>query len=321
MRTSSEAGTGGIVTLTPNPALDITLHVDGIRWGETHRVPTATSRAGGKGLNVARVAHQQGYTVLAVAPVGGANGRQFTVDLEASGVPHRLLEVAVETRRTFALVDTRTDQTSIFNEFGSPLSGPEWDALIGEVEKSLDDGAGALVVSGSLPGEAPPLFYAPLIELAHARGIPAVIDTSGSGLLEAAKAGADLLKPNREELQDATGISDPAAASRELLRLGARRVLTSEGGEGMLAFDAGIPTTFWKARLPAPLRGNPTGAGDAAVAAAAVELATGSASLTSILRAASSWSAAAVLMPVAGEISPHYEQLARQLIVTEEVLA
>ena len=323
MTTASEAGTARIITVTPNPALDITLHVDGIRLGETHRVPRGTSRAGGKGLNVARVAHQQGHEVLAIAPVGGPTGRQLTTELEAAGVPHRLVPVAAETRRTFALVDTRTDQTSIFNEFGSPLSVSEWEALSREVEQSLGDGAvgppgpEALVVSGSLPGEAPPQFHTTLIELAHTRGIPALIDTSGPGLLEAAKAGADLLKPNREELHEATGIRDPVLASQELLRLGARQVLTSAGAEGMLAFDAETPSKFWTARLPHPLKGNPTGAGDAAVAAAAVQLALGSGSIRSILRAASSWSAAAVLMPVAGQISPLYEQLAHQLILTE----
>ena len=57
--------------------------------------------------------------------------------------------------------------------------------------------------------------------------------------------------------------------------------------------------------------------GDAAVSAAAVALAGGETGLLEILRAATAWSAAAVLMPGAGEISPRYTELAQKLIITE----
>jgi 1-phosphofructokinase family hexose kinase len=317
---------GRIITVTPNPALDVTYHVDGIRLGETHRVAAGADRAGGKGLNVARVVHQQGYPVLAIAPVGGHNGRLLTAEMRASGVPHRLVPVAAHTRRTITLVDTRSGQTSIFNEFGAALAASEWDALAGGIEQSLNHTRpeapppAVLVASGSLPAEAPDGFFAALVRLAHSHGIPAVIDTSGPGILEAARAGADLLKPNRDELQEATGIPDPVIASQELLRLGARRILVSAGEEGMLAFDAEAPSVFWAARLPRPLQGNPTGAGDAAVAAAAVELSSGEASIRSILQSATSWSAAAVLMPVAGQISPRYRELEQELIMTERAV-
>ena len=40
-----------IVTVTPNPALDLTWHVDRLETGETHRADAGVSRAGGKGLN------------------------------------------------------------------------------------------------------------------------------------------------------------------------------------------------------------------------------------------------------------------------------
>lgn len=314
---------GRVITVTPNPALDLTYHVNGVRLGETHRVPTGTDRAGGKGLNVARVIHQQGYPVLAIAPVGGENGRQFSSELTVSGVPHKFIPVTAETRRTITMVDTRSGQTSIFNECGSSLAAGEWSALTGEIEQQLNQSRweysapGALVASGSLPPGAPPAFIEGQVRLAHSYGYLAVIDTSGPGILEAARAGADLLKPNLEELGEATGMRDPVLAAQELLRLGARRILVSAGEDGMLAFDAGTPSVFWAARLPHPLQGNPTGAGDAAVAAAAVKLASGEESIRSMLRSATSWSAAAVLMPAAGQISSRYVELERELIITE----
>ncbi|WP_427131529.1 1-phosphofructokinase family hexose kinase [Pseudarthrobacter sp. S9] len=314
-----------IVTVTPNPALDVTYHVNGIHLGQTHRVSPPLERAGGKGLNVARVAHQMGHPALAVAPAGGASGTVFRTELEASGVPHRLIPVTANTRRSIAFVDTARDMTSIFNEHGLPLLLSEWQSLAAAVAETLDgspDGTAprcaVLVGSGSLPAHAPEDFYPELVRLAHRHGIPAIIDTSGRGILDAARAGADLLKPNHQELMDATGEMDLHRAARHILDLGARTVLVSAGAEGMYAFTAQAPDIHWRARLPQPLTGNPTGAGDAAVAAAAVALASGESHPEAILRAATAWSAAAVLMPAAGEISPRHAEVARQLIVTRE---
>lgn len=315
-----------VLTVTPNPAVDVTYTVAGISLGSSHRVPTPLYRAGGKGLNVSRVAHQLGHPTLAIATVGGPSGEQFRQDLESSGILHHLVPVAAATRRTIALVDTAADSTtSIFNEAGPALGAAEWQALAAAVVDNLGgvqtpDGVrrpGVLVGSGSLPDQAPADFYPALVALAHAAGVPAIIDTSGSGILAAARAGADLLKPNNHELMEAVGERDLVSAARKLMDLGARRVLVSVGEEGMLAFSADAPGTYLQAKLPAPLSGNPTGAGDAAVSAAAVALANGETELREILRQATAWSAAAVLMPGAGEISPQHTELAKQLIITD----
>ncbi|UYY82699.1 hexose kinase [Arthrobacter sp. YA7-1] len=311
-----------VITVTPNPAIDLSYHVAGITSGASHRVAAPLSRAGGKGLNVARVAHQLGHPVLALAPSGGAAGAEFAAELRSSGVPHRLIPVAADTRRSIALVDTVGGETSIFNEEGSPLQPSEWQALAAAVVDALHidnpDGqsAGVLVGSGSLPPGAPADFYPALVRLAHDAGIPAVVDTSGPGIVAAARAGADLLKPNNHELLEATGESSLDVAARRLIALGAKTVLVSAGAEGMLAFHDAAPGGYWSARLPEPLSGNPTGAGDAGVAAAAVALADGITDIPTILRRATAWSAAAVLMPAAGEISPLYADLEDQLILS-----
>ncbi|SEE60305.1 hypothetical protein SAMN04489740_1890 [Arthrobacter alpinus] len=314
-----------VLTVTANPAVDVTYAVPGIHLGSSHRVPAPLNRAGGKGLNVSRVAYQLGHPTLAIATVGGSTGEQLRADLEAAGILHQLVPVAMPTRRTIALVDTAEgNSTSIFNEIGPALAAAEWQALAAAVVDNLagvqtPDGVrrpGVLVGSGSLPEQAPADFYPALVALAHAAGVPAIIDTSGSGILAAAKAGADLLKPNNHELKEAVGETDLVAAARKLMSLGAKRVLVSVGEEGMLAFSEDTPG-YIQAKLPAPLSGNPTGAGDAAVSAAAVALANGATELREILIQATAWSAAAVLMPGAGEISPEYAQLATQLIITD----
>lgn len=325
---------GTIVTVTANPAVDLTYAVPRLVPGSSHRVGEPLLRAGGKGLNVARVLNQAGYRTVAVAPVGGLSGSEFRDELVASGVPHALTTTAAATRRSMAFVDREAGQTSIFNEAGRPLSDTEWGALRAALEAQLD-GAGALVGSGSLPEGAPADFYPSLVRRAREQGIPSIIDTSGDALLAAADAGADLLKPNHHELLAATGATTLDDGARQLLSRGAGAVVVSCGEDGMALHRTRRPT-LW-ASLPR-VDGNPTGAGDAAVAALAVVLASSATSAAGVaatdidadtdtdaasdqgdetlLRLATAWSAAAVLMPAAGELHASFPELVAAVTIT-----
>jgi len=301
-----------ILTVTPNPALDLTWRVDRLIEGGTHRADAGAARAGGKGLNVARVAHAEGADVLAVTTTGGRVGQEFAAELGASGVPHALVPVVAETRRSIAVVDESLGDTTIINERGSNPTDPEWAALLAEVVERLP-GTRVLVVSGSVPPGAPDSLLPMLIAVGRDAGVPVIVDTSGPALLRAADAGATVLKPNAAELVEATGITDPVAGARSLIARGTELVLLSLGAEGMLAVTA---SALVHARLDEPLAGNPTGAGDAGVAACAVLYAEGVRDPEQILRRATAWSAAAVLTPLAGDISPRWTELEQQLLLS-----
>lgn len=310
-----------IITVTPNPALDLTWHVAEIVHGGTHRAEAGRARAGGKGLNVARVAHAQGAPVTAITTAGGATGEEFAAELDAAGVPHVLVPVTASTRRSIALVDETRGDTTIVNEYGVAPSDAEWGALQDAVGDALADAAGVLVISGSLPPGAPDGLLPALIAQGREAGAIVIADTSGPALLAAADAGASVLKPNEHELGEATGLEDPVDGARELLRRGAELVLVSLGAEGMLAVSAasGSPAPEVRvlhARLHTALAGNPTGAGDAGVAACAVLMDAGIRDPEQILRRATAWSAAAVLMPLAGDIHPTWPDLEAAVTVT-----
>lgn len=301
-----------ILTVTPNPALDLTWHVDALTVGGTHRADAGASRAGGKGLNVARVAHAQGAPVRAITTVGGATGEEFADELRASGVLHALVPVAGATRRSIAIVDAALGDTTIVNERGVNPSDAEWAELVAAVVDAVPS-AGVLVLSGSLPPGAPESLLPVLITVGRDAGASVIVDTSGPALLRAADAGATVLKPNRAELAEATGIADPVEAARSLIARGTELVLLSLGPDGMLAVTA---SDLLHARLDVPLAGNPTGAGDAAVAACAVLHAAGERDPEVILRRATAWSAAAVLMPLAGDISSTWVEIEQQLLIS-----
>jgi tagatose 6-phosphate kinase len=289
-----------IVTVTPNLALDVTYEVAELRPGVTNRVQTVHARAGGKGVNVARVLRSLGHDVLVLGLAGGPTGDAVRMDLEASGLAHDLAPAAGETRRTVTVV--AGGEATMLSEPGPAVGPREWAAL----EARVPD-ADVLVLSGSLPPGVDGEAVARLTARLSARGIPVIVDTSGEALLRAAPY-AWAVKPNAEELAETTGTDDPVAGAR---MLGAPAVVVSLGADGLLAVTAG---GVHRAPPPRRVSGNPTGAGDAVVAALAAGLvADGAVSWPRLLADAAALSAAAVLAPVAGSFDRSaYEEFRAQ---------
>ncbi|GAB3689522.1 1-phosphofructokinase family hexose kinase [Nocardiopsis oceani] len=302
-----------ILTITPNPAIDLTITTPVFAPGTTHVVPPAHQRAGGKGLNVARVLSQTGFTTRAIAPVGHDDAAWFAADL-GQGAETDLLPCAGATRRTYALVESETGRTSMVTESGPERTDAEWRQFIDLVKRNAHK-ADTLVLSGSLPPAHPGNLVSEIVGLGHGAGARVIADVNGRALVSAARAGAHTLKPNLDELRAATGATDPVTGARTLQREGAGLVIVSLGEEGMLAVPADRAAAVLHARLGRTLQGNPTGAGDAAVAA----LATGGtrAELPEVLRRAVAWSAAAVLAPLAGTLHESYPDLRHEVVVSE----
>ncbi|MFC9331862.1 1-phosphofructokinase family hexose kinase [Kitasatospora sp. NPDC057015] len=258
-----------IVTVTANPALDVTYSVKTLTPNTTHRVIETHEQAGGKGVNVSRVLTALGRRTTAVLPLAGANGIAVQDDLKRAGVTHCVVPGGGPTRRTIAVA--ADDDVTMLNEPGAAPDDGWWHTLTGVVHGLLP-GAQVLVVSGSLPAGLPPSAYRALVVLAHQRGLPVILDSDGLPLTAALDARPTLVKPNGAELLAATGLTDPLEAARALKDLGAQSVIASLGPDGILAVT---PDGTWRACLPASftIRGNPTGAGDAAVASLAAALA------------------------------------------------
>lgn len=287
-----------ILTVTLNTALDVTYTVDRLVPHGSHRVRAVRSRAGGKGVNVARVLHSLGHEVRALGFAGGAVGDEVRAELEAAGVPAELVPLTSgSSRRTVTVVSREDGDATIFNEPGAPLPDADWAAFVDRYTALLDR-ARVVVLSGSLPPAAPVEAYAVLVALAAGRGVPAVVDTSGEPLRRALSARPELVKPNLEEARATTGLDDPVAAAARLRAEGAGAVVVSCGPEGLVARTA---EEAWRALPPERVPGNPTGAGDACVAALAAGVAAGS-PWPERLADAVAMSAAAVLAPAAGEL-------------------
>jgi len=302
-----------ILTVTPNVALDITYRVDQLTPGSSHRVRKVEERAGGKGINVARALRALGHDTIVFGFVGGATAGTIMTDLARGGLAHELVAVKGPTRRSIAVVDSSNDAATLFNEAGPHVPATSWNDLEALLAARLPE-ATALVVSGSLPPGARDDACARLVRLAAAHGVTVLVDIVGEALLQAAAAGADIVKPNSSELLDTTDLSDVAAAATALRRRGAKAVVVSLGAAGMTAFT---PEGSWRAAPPTRIVGNPTGSGDAA-AAALIAGAVAGAPWPDRLRDAVALSAAAVLQPTAGSVDMRdYLRFVSQILVEE----
>ncbi|KOG33964.1 1-phosphofructokinase family hexose kinase [Streptomyces resistomycificus] len=307
-----------ILTVTLNTALDITYRVRSLRPHASHRVTDVTERPGGKGVNVARVLAALGHEVTVTGFTGGATGQVVQRQLAGvRGVADALVPVAGATRRTIAVMDELTGDTTQLNEPGPTVTPAEW-AEFQETYEGLLASASAVALCGSLPPGVAVGAYGGLVRTARAAGVPVLLDTGGEPLRRGVAARPDLVKPNAEELAELTGSHDPVRATQDTRRRGARCVVASLGPDGLLAVT---PEGRWRAAPPTRLRGNPTGAGDSAVAGLLSGLVEQLPWPDRLARAVA-LSAATVLAPVAGEFDREaYDELVGRVTVTGEISA
>ncbi len=277
-----------IVTLTPNPSLDLLFSADHLVWDDANRIPMPRRRPGGQGINVARAVRtlDPAAAVRAVAPLGGPAGDELAAMLAAEATPLTAVPIAGDTRVFVGVRESGTGRSLLLNPRGPGVTPTEAEALAEAVasvleELSDDDGSGHhaaapwLVASGSLLPGLGSDFYARMGRLARERGVRFVPDGDGEALA-AAVPEADLLVPNELEagrlVGGAVGSPEEAvAAARTLRSRGPERVVVTLGADGAVAAD-GEGAWWARAVPPAGARtvmaeASAVGAGDAFLAA------------------------------------------------------
>jgi tagatose 6-phosphate kinase len=306
-----------ILAVCLNPALDITYRTTNVRSGTSHAVEVAGERAGGKGINVARVLHQLGIASTVTGLLGGARGAALEADLDAAGVAHSFSPIAGASRRSITVVDP--DDAMVFNEPGPVVASEEWRHFLDRY-RDLLGAASAVTLSGSTPPGLDRSAYATLVGIAGAAAVPVVLDAGGPALTRALAQGPTVVAPNRAEVAETLeraidGRTGLRAAAEELRARGAGSVVISDGPDGLVCATRG---GAWLARPPHRVTGNPTGAGDALTAALAAGLERAD-DWPEILRMGVGWAAGAVATHVAGEIDERVAAEAAATMVLEEM--
>lgn len=310
--------TPDILTVTMNPALDVSTSTDRVR--DTHKLRCAAAQfhPGGGGINVARVLHRLGSNCLALYPSGGVTGQRLGKLLDEEQLPRHCWDIAGETRESFSV-----HETSSGNEFRFVLPGPvlnpkEWQAGLDRVS-ACEPPPAWVVASGSLPPGVPNDLYAQLARLARARGSRMVVDASGPALAAALSEGVYLIKPSLRELRELSGLAlDSEAqrmdAARQIITRGqAELVALSLGAEGALLVSA---DQALRASAVTVNVASTIGAGDSFVGGMVWALGQ-QAGLEHAFRYAMAAAAAALLTPGTALCQPaDVERLSRQVLIT-----
>jgi 6-phosphofructokinase 2 len=193
-----------IVTLTPNPSLDVSTTVD--RVIPTHKLRCAAARRdpGGGGINVARVVRRLGGEVTAIYPCGGMTGQLLARLVEREHIVSRTSEIAEETRQDFSVHEDTSGKQFRFVLPGPAVAEHEWRACLDTLAACAAN-ADFVVASGSLPPGAPPDFFARASRIGKSSHSKFLLDTSGPALKAALAEGVYLIKPSLCELCEAVG--------------------------------------------------------------------------------------------------------------------
>lgn len=261
-----------ILAVCPNPAIDRVYFVDDFKMNEVRRPKSVSVSAGGKGLNVARVADCLGAKVCVTGFLGGYSGKFILDELNKLNIDNSFLFTDNETRTCINITDKYGNSGEIL-ESGDLLSAFDEENFIVKYKELAVD-ADVITISGSMPKGLSDEFYSKMIDFANINCKRIIVDTSGSTLKKAIESKPYMIKPNRQELKDLFGCSADSfdnikKALKDLYNSGVKVPLCTLGSQGaILLFE----DKYYHFITPEIKVVNSVGSGDSTVAAIAVAL-------------------------------------------------
>ncbi|SEV99818.1 6-phosphofructokinase 2 [Aliiroseovarius sediminilitoris] len=290
-----------ILTITLNPALDMSTAVDAVRADEKLRCDAPVLDPGGGGINVARAICRTGGAATALVALAGFRGQQMAALLKDEGVPTIAFSLPGETRLSLAVSDRKAG-----TQYRFVMPGPVWTdndlaALTEQLQQVIAPGM-HVVLSGSQPPGVPVGFSKTLAEITRSKEAILTLDTSGAALtVQTTEDGAapDILRLDGAESEALAGrsfssLQDVAGFARAVVDKGfAGSVILALGAEGSIL--AAENTVLHAVTPPVPVVSK-VGAGDSFVGVFTMARATG-ADWPDALRHGTAAASAAVMSP------------------------
>ncbi|MFP4077395.1 MAG: 1-phosphofructokinase family hexose kinase [Halochromatium sp.] len=264
-----------VVTLTMNPALDLSSETEQLTPGKKTRCSLPRHTPGGGGINVARGLHRLGTDVLAVYPSGGPTGQRLDGLLNQAGIRTQSLPIEGDIRENLSLAEQapHLESPKVFHLVfpGPTLAEREWQT-VPEALEAIAPAPRYLVLSGSLPPGVPADFYAEVAQRVSQRGTRVVLDTAAPTLdaTLSAQPPLFLIKPNHHECHQLFKVEreEPEAyltGMDALLAKGtAEAIVVTLGSQGAVVAAEGLRLHL----QPPSVEGRaPMGAGDSFVSA------------------------------------------------------
>lgn len=229
--------TNKVVTITLNPALDLTGSLDVLNVGSVSLVKQGSLHAAGKGVNVAKVLSDLGAKVTVTGFLGRDNQELFCQLFDQMAAIDEFVRVDGATRINVKLVE-QSGEVSDINFPGvevTPLAIEQFERTLERLAADHD----YFVLAGSLPQGISPALCASWIEKLHSMGKKVLFDSSRDALKVGLDAKPWLIKPNDEELSQFVGreLHTPEqcqAAAAQLAEKGIENIVVSMGANGVM---------------------------------------------------------------------------------------
>ncbi|MEH6758654.1 MAG: 1-phosphofructokinase family hexose kinase [Parasphingorhabdus sp.] len=264
-----------ILSVSLNPAIDVSCTAERIAPTVKIRTHDQVHDPGGCGVNVARVIATLGGKPGLLYVAGGVTGallQDIIGQLPVIGYP---IAASGATRISYTVRDLEEGLEYRFIPEGPDIKAGEFEQVL-KLVCELD--YHYIVLTGSLPKNAPLDVYTQLTKIAVERGARVILDSSGRALSGAlSHGGVFLAKPSLEELEQLVGKSlnreQAGAETIKIIKRGnAENIVVSMGADGaLLARNSG----YIHAPAPKVRTGSAVGAGDSFVGAMVFALANG----------------------------------------------
>jgi len=227
-----------ITTITMNPALDKTIKVEEVAFGEVNRVGTFREDLGGKGINVGRILSGFGMPTMNLTFLGEDNQHEVIEYIKKDAMALDYVTVPGHTRTNIKIVETKKNRTTDMNEEGIAIQQAHYKIFMQKLEKTAEQ-SDFIVMGGSLAGGMPTKTYGNITRM-YKKIAKVVIDADDEILMEGLKGEPYLIKPNIHELGKALNREletdeEVLLAAREIInRYQVTYVLVSMGAKGSL---------------------------------------------------------------------------------------
>ncbi len=227
-----------VITVTANPALDLTIHAENWKRSAVNRGQQLDVNPGGKGLNVAINLNNAGIKASVTGWMGKNNDHHFKRVFKQHGVQDDFIRFSGDIRTCIKIVDDSNGETTDINMPGCKVPKKAQKALEKYIERYADM-ASVLMFGGSLPQGIEADYYAKMVSKYRKRCRYTVVDTSGEALAEVMKADIlpHVIKPNIHELEEFCGQSinnhkELLVQARGYIERGIEVVVVSMGSKG-----------------------------------------------------------------------------------------
>lgn len=261
-----------IITITANTAVDYFFEVEGLAVRDNIVAQSSADFACGKGVNVAKAVTCLHSQVICLGFVGHKSKELFE-SLQSEFLTTKFNLVDGKSRTNLTLLDVIDNKETHIRTSGFTVNEKDCLSLMDTISSQVKAND-IVILSGSLPSNAPDTLYQNIIELCHSKQAFSFLDSNGTGLQLGVKAKPFLLKPNLQELEELVGRAlmdeqEIVTAARQLIDSGIQWVYVSLADKGFIALDKDVAFAVTVKHV-AEHRQTSVGCGDALVAGLAV---------------------------------------------------